>query len=395
MPSSGPPAARHPRADLRRAGLRGQVTRCSVAFIRLAPGPGASTAFGRLASARETGRPSCARIATCASPTPAVEASKPMSACTRVLSRRGLVVALAGLAARPLPAAPSNWPQRALKLIVPFPPGGGINTLARTIGQRLAERLGQPVVVENRPGAAGNIGMESVARAAPDGYTWLLTSTVAAINPSLTRIGFDPRRELTAVAHVGRMQVFVFARTDLPVSGIGELLALIRSRPGQLSCGTAGGITRLAAEQLRLGAGAPLIIVEYKGTPPALADLAAGHIDLAIGLAGSSASLLSAGRIKALSGGGRGGAGQGSTSLADLELEGWYGLFGPGDLPSEVVARLNREVNAILAEPEVLQRLRDLEIVPAGGTPARMAALLESDTERFRRIAQAAGLGPE
>lgn len=311
------------------------------------------------------------------------------------VSRRACVLAVAALGGTLLQAQESAWPQRSLRLIVPFPPGGGINTIARTIAQRLSERIGQPVLVDNRPGAVGNIGMEAAARAAPDGYTWLLTSTVAAINPSLTRIGFDPLRDLHAVMQVGRMQVFVFGRKDLPASNLGELLPWVRSRPGQVSCGSAGGITRLAAEQLQMRAGVPMIIAEYKGTPLALSDLAAGHLDLAIGLAGSSAALLAAGRIKAVSSGTQRGGMPGATTLADFDLEGWYGVFGPAGVPTELVARLNRELNAVLLEPEVQQRLHELEVVPAGGSPAHLAGLLREDTDRFRRIAVAAGLKPE
>ncbi len=310
-------------------------------------------------------------------------------------SRRTFLLSLTALSSSGSRAQEPSWPQRGLRLVVPFPPGGGINAIGRAFAQRLAERLGQPVVVDNRPGAVGNIGMDAVARAAPDGHTWLLTSTVAAINPSLTRIGIDPQRDLAAVMQVGRMQVFVFGRADLPAASLDELLPWIRSRPGQARCGSAGGITRLAAEQLQLRAGVPIIIAEYKGTPPALADLAAGHLDLAIGLAGSSAALVAAGRIKAIGSGSRRESSPGATTLADFDLEGWYGVFGPAGVQADVVARLNRELNAVLLEPEMQQRLRELEVQPAGGPPSQMAALLREDTERFRRIAAAAGLKPE
>ena len=305
---------------------------------------------------------------------------------------------LAAAAAWPLArAAPDDaaWPSRELRLVVPFPPGGGINLIARQLAQRLAERVGQPVWVDNRPGASGNIGMDAVARAAPDGHTWLLTSTIVAINPALTRMGFDPRQALAPVMQVGRMQVFVFARRDLPATDLESLVEQIRRQPGSLTCGTAGGITRLAAEQLQQLARAGLVIVEYKGTPPALADLAAGHIDLAIGLAGSSAALLAAGRIKLLGRTAPTLPSPTASTLAGFAPEGWYGVFGPAGVAPAIVDRMNRLLNQVLAEPETLQRLRELEVTPAGGTAEKLAGLWRADTERFAHIARDAGLKPE
>jgi tripartite-type tricarboxylate transporter receptor subunit TctC len=282
-----------------------------------------------------------------------------------------------------------------LRLVVPFPPGGGINLIARHLALRLAERLGQPVWVDNRPGASGNIGMEAVARAATDGHTWLLTSTIVAINPALTRMGFDPRQVLAPVMQVGRMQVFVFARRDLPAASLDELFELIRRQPGILTCGTAGGITRLAAEQLQQQARAGLVIVEYKGTPPALADLAAGHIDLAIGLAGSSAALLAAGRIKHLARRASVLPLPAASTLSGFDLEGWYGVFGPAGVAPAIIDRMNRALNQVLSESGTVQRLRELEVTPAGGTAEHLADLWRADSERFARIARDAGLRPE
>ena len=305
---------------------------------------------------------------------------------------------LAAAAAWPLARAASDdapWPSRELRLVVPFPPGGGINLIARHLAQRLSERVGQPVWVDNRPGASGNIGMDAVARAAPDGHTWLLTSTIVAINPALTRMGFDPRQAFVPVMQIGRMQVFVFARRDLPVADLEALFELMRRQPGALTCGTAGGITRLAAEQLQQLARAGLVVVEYKGTPPALADLAAGHIDLAIGLAGSSAALLAAGRIRHLARRAPAQPSPGTSTLSAADLEGWYGVFGPAGVAPAIIDRMTRGLNQVLAEPETLQRLRELEMTPAGGTAEQLAGLWRADTERFARIARDAGLKPE
>lgn len=309
--------------------------------------------------------------------------------------RRSLLTAAA---AWPLArAAPDDapWPSRELRLVVPFPPGGGINLIARHLAQRLSERVGQPVWVDNRPGASGNIGMEAVARAAPDGHTWLLTSTIVAINPALTRMAFDPRQAFVPVMQVGRMQVFVFARRDLPAADLEALFELIRRQPGTLTCGTAGGITRLAAEQLQQSARADIVIVEYKGTPPALSDLAAGHIDLAIGLAGSSAALLTAGRIKHLAPSAPVVRPLGASTLAGFAPEGWYAVFAPAGVAPSIIDAMNRLLNQVLAEAETHQRLRDLEVTPAGGTAAQLASLWRADVERFARIARDAGLKPE
>lgn len=310
-------------------------------------------------------------------------------------ARRGLLLAAVAWPLTSPARDDAPWPSRDIRLVVPFPPGGGINLIARHLAQRLSELLGQTVWVDNRPGASGNIGMDAVARAAPDGHTWLLTSTIVAINPALTRMSFDPWQMLAPVMLVGRMQVFVFARRDLPAADLESLFDLIRRQPGALTCGTAGGITRLAAEQLQQAARAGLVVVEYKGTPPALADLAAGHIDLAIGLSGSSASLLAAGRIKQLSHSTAVARQPGASTLSGFAPEGWYGFFGTAGVAPPLIDRMNRLLNEVLAESETRQRLRELEVKPAGGTAEHLADLWRADGERFARIAREAGMKPE
>ena len=236
--------------------------------------------------------------------------------------------------------------------------------------------------------------MEMVSRAEPDGHTWLLSSTIAAINPALTKMSFDPLRDLAPVIQLGRLQVQAYARKDLPADTLDQLLALMRSRPGALACGTSGGLTRLAAEQLRLRADAALVVVDYKGAHLALNDLAAGHIDMAIGLTGSATGLLAGGRIRVIMADPSSG-GPAATGAADLGLEGWYAVFAPAATPRTIVERMNAELNQVLLEPEVQKAMRDIELGAAGGSVEKMASVQRADTERFARLARQAGLRPE
>lgn len=307
------------------------------------------------------------------------------------LRRQLLLGLLAGATASAALVARAARPWR---LVVPFPAGGAANAMARLLAERLGDRNEQPVQVENRPGAAGNIGMEAVVRAAPDGSTWLLATTVAAVNPALMRMNFDPQRDLLPVILLCSFPVHFYARRNLAADDLDTLLALARSTPAGLSCGSAGGITRLAAEQLRQRTRGQVVVVEYKGTAQAVTDVAAGHLDLAAALGGSAAPLLASGRVKRLGGASAAKPG-GSETLAGLELTGWYGVFAPAGTPAELINTTNRDLNQLLSLPDVRKEIADADLTPEGGTAQRLAQTLRSDTERFARIAREAGLQPE
>lgn len=287
------------------------------------------------------------------------------------------------------------WPVKPLHLIVPFAAGGPADVVARWLGIRLGERLGQTVLVESRPGAGGNIGMEAVARAAPDGYTWLLTSSVVAVNPVFFKMSVDPVNDLAPVVQLNRTDMALYARKDLPAQTPAEMLALLRSRPGGLSCGASGGGTRLGCELLQQQAGARVVVVNYRGSSPAMQDLIAGHVDVAVDLLSAGTAPLASGRIKLIARTGSSAAGHGVDMLPGFDLEAWQAVFAPVGVPPAVLQRLNREINRILASPETVNHLRELELEVVGGTPEALARKLRRDTERYRRIAHDAGLQPE
>lgn len=303
------------------------------------------------------------------------------------------LIALPLFGARAAEEAP--WPNRPLRLVVAFAAGGTMDSLARWLALRLAERLATPVLVENRPGAGGNIALEHVARAAPDGATWLLTSSVVATNPVFQRLPVDPQNELAPVALISRNEMMLFARHDLPAGNANELLALLRSRPQGLTCGASGGGTRLGCELLRQQSGAPLVVVDYKGSAPAMNDLAAGHIDLSVDLAMAGRALVAAGRIKAVARTGAQRQGAAGELLAGFDIDGWQAMFAPVGVPAAAVARMNLEVNRLLADRPTREHLLELGLDVVGGAPGVLAQTLRDDTARFRRIGRAAGLQPD
>lgn len=295
---------------------------------------------------------------------------------------------------RPASSAEPTWPTRALHLIVPFAPGGTSDLLARWLAPKLEQRLGQSVIVENRPGAAGNIALEAVARATPDGSTWLLGTSVLATNPVFMRMPVDPQRDVAPVILVGRSEMMVFGRKDLPAANAAELLALIRSRPGALSCAASGGGTRLGCELIQQQAGAKMVIVEYKGSAPVMYDLAAGHVDMAVDLGLAGQTLVGAGRIKSVARAGNPSNSSAVDVLPGFDIHGWLALFAPPATPPSMIARMNSEVQRILSEPATRERWRELDVEALGGTPEMLARKLREDSERYRRIAHGAGLLP-
>lgn len=318
--------------------------------------------------------------------------------------RRALLGACAGIALLPRPsrAAQAGWPDRPLRLVVPFAPGGTVDLSARLLAPRLAERLGQPVIVENRPGVSGNLAIESVARAQPDGHTLLYAPTALVINPHLVRGSLDPLRALAPISMVSRNWLTLLARKELPVSDAAGLVALARARPGAISCGTAGGMPQLGCLLFESLASVDLNEVPYKGMGPATLDLAAGSIDLLFGVGSISQSFVQAGRARALAitaGSRRAGWADGlptlSETLPGYVLEGWEGLLAPAGTDAAIVERLGREVAATLAEPAVRARLAELSLEPVGSTPAQFAQAMARDMKRVGEIAARAGLEPQ
>jgi len=325
-----------------------------------------------------------------------------MSDATRPAAprRRHMLAALGAGCALVAPAARAQpWPSRPLRLVVPYPTGGNADLLGRAIGAKLAEALGQPVIVENRGGAAGAIGAAAVAKAAPDGLTLLLGDIAThAINPlAMPTLAYDPARDFVPVARLTSVSLLMVAHPSLQASDPASLLALARSRPGRLSyaSGGAGSPSHLAMEMLKAATGTFMLHVPYKGSGPALTDLAGGQVDLMID--GAAAPLVKAGRLKLLGVTGDRSpafpeAPTVSAAVPGFRFESWHGLFAPAGTPPDVLRRLETEVASALADPTIAKRFLDLGIAPVSAGSAEFGRFAEAERERLGRLVKSRGL---
>jgi tripartite-type tricarboxylate transporter receptor subunit TctC len=299
-------------------------------------------------------------------------------------------------ASAPATAAPGAWPTKPIRVVVNFPPGGAVDTVARAVTQPLAEALGQPIVVENRAGANGNIGGEAVVRSAPDGYTLLVSSgSMVSVNPHLyARMPFDPAKDLVPVASAARVAVYLMARPTLPVANVQEFINHVKANPGKLSFGSPGNGSspHLATEMMKSQVGLFAVHVPYRGAAPALQDLLGGqvdfHFDPGVGLQHAKT-----GRLKLLAVGSmkRSPLYPDVPTLHEAGLKGFdadtvFGFYAPAGTPPEIVTRLNREINRILSTPPVRDRMIAIggEALPL--TPAEFSAKLAEDSRRFGAI---------
>ena len=300
-------------------------------------------------------------------------------------------------------AQAQTWPARPLRLIVPFPPGGGSDAVGRVIAQKLGERLGQQVVVDNRAGAGGSIGTEAAVRATPDGYTMVLASTSEiAINPSLYagRINYDTIKDLLPVALVATTPMVVIATPGLPVQSIPELIALARARPGELNAASAGAgtISHLAGELFRSTHGLRWSHVAYKGTGPALTDLTSGQVQLMFVPPPPVMGLVKAGRVRLLAVSSRNRAPILPDTPTVMEAAGpeyvvdnWYGIFLPAGTPREIVTRLGSEIARSLEAPDLISTLAAQGAAPGAMAAAPFADYVKSEVEKWTRVVKASG----
>jgi tripartite-type tricarboxylate transporter receptor subunit TctC len=308
-----------------------------------------------------------------------------------------LCLLLFACALSPAAGFAQTWPARPITLIVPYTPGTGPDILARSIGQRLGQRLGQPVVVDNKPGASGNIGADLVAKAAPNGYTLMLTVNTFAITPALfPSLPYDPVGDFTTIGKVAEGNVALVVNPQvLPVKTLDELVAYVRARPGKINYGSPGNGTpqHLAVELLKQRLGLDMVHVPYKGAAGANTDLLAGQIQLMVLPVHTAMPYARAGRLNviAVSGENRSVIAPDSPSFAELGLKNlaidlYFWLAGPAGLPREIVAKLNQEVRAILALPEVRENLLKQGLIIAVGTPEDIAATVKADIERWKKF---------
>ena len=304
----------------------------------------------------------------------------------------------ATLACAACQAGAQAWPGRPLRWVVTFSAGGSADVAARLIAPGLAERLGQPVIIDNRPGAAGNIGMEAVARASPDGHTLLFGITTLATAPHFYKLSFNPLTDLAPVTQMLSLQFVLIASTSLPAASVPELLALARQSPGSVTCASVGGITQLGCALLRFQGGIALTDVTYKGTSQAMNDLIGGQVSIMMDAISSATPQVRAGRVRAIATGNATRRPPFSSlptvaeALPGFELVSWQGMMVPAGTPREVVTRLNRETAAALAQPDTRLRLSDLGLEVSVGTPEAFGELIRRDHEKYGKLIREAGL---
>ncbi len=315
------------------------------------------------------------------------------------MKRRNLILSAA---ATGLLAAPNAWaqsyPSRPIRLLVPFPAGGATDILARALSQKLGEKIGQTVVVENRPGAGGTIGSDAAAKAAPDGYTLLLaTSSTHAIGPTLNpRIPYNAETDFTPISQVATSPNVVLVPLSSPAKTMREFIEHARRHPGQLNYASSGNgtIIHLSTEYFKTESGTFIAHIPYRGSALAIPDLMSGKIDLLFDSLVTGLPHVRDGKLRAL-----GVTSLKRTALApDLpavaevvpgyESTTWFGLYGPRGLPADVTARVNQAANAALADADVKERFARLGAEPAGGTPQAFAAMVKADTAKWKRIIQ-------
>lgn len=294
-------------------------------------------------------------------------------------------------------ASAQNYPTKPIRLIVPYPPGGPTDLVGRSIGQKLTEAWGQPVVVENRAGAASAVGTEVAARSPADGYNLLLgTSAGFCISPALGRkLPYDPERDFAPITMLVINPQILVVHPSLPVHSVKMLVALAKSRPGQINYASVGNASpqHLGMEMLKSMTGIDMVHVPYKGTAPAITDILAGNVSLMFNSMPSVLPQAKAGKLRgiAVSSARRSAAAPDIPTVAEAGIPGfeyvtWYGLFAPAGTPRDIVGRLNAQVVKILSEPELAKRFASQGAEPLGNTPEQLAQYRRSEFERWRKL---------
>ena len=323
------------------------------------------------------------------------------SACVAVVAAAACLLAPLPSAAQPASVA---YPVRPVRFVVPFPPGGAVDIVARLLAHRLGESLGQQVVVDNRGGASTIIGTEVVARATPDGYTLLMGSTSLATNPSLfAKLPYDASRDLAPIIHVGSTPLMLVVAPALPVRSVKELIALAQAKRGQLNFASSGngGPPHLAGELFKAMAGVDMVHVPFRGSGLALPALAGGQVQLMFATMPSAMPLVKAGQVRAIAVTSRARVRAApelppvAETVPKFEADGWYGLLAPAKTPPAIIQRLQRDTAAILERADFRERLAVDGTEAKGGTAAEFGAYIRSETEKWGQIVKRAGVKPE
>jgi len=325
---------------------------------------------------------------------------------SRTLPRRTFLQLAAGAAALPAAthiARAQAYPAKPLRWIVGFPPGGGADTVVRIMAPWLAERLGQPVVVENRPGASSNLSLQAVVQSPPDGYTLLFVAASAAVNVSLFDLPFNLVRDIAPVSGLIDFSLVMVATPSLPAKNISELIALAKANPGKITVGSfgTGSTSHVAGELFKTMAGTEMIHVPYRGGAQMLADLVGGQLQVGIDVLTGPLQQIRAGGVRALGIGSK----ARSEFLPDVpaigetvpgyEANSWCGIGVPRGTPPEIIERLNREINAGLANPAIKKRYQDVATTPIVYSPADFGAYVAAETEKWSKVVKRARIKPD
>ena len=325
---------------------------------------------------------------------------QPRDARKRSSAIRIIIAAVAFATA--LPVSAQTYPTRPITIVVPFPAGGATDFLARLLGQKVSDSLKQPVLTVNRAGATGAIGLESVARAKPDGYTLILaTASSLGTNPVLVKVPFDPVKDFTPIAMIAIEPLGLAVHPSIPANNVRQLIALAKARPGQLtmaSFGT-GSVSHLAGELFMSMAGVKFVHVPYKGAAPATTDLIAGHVALMFNSISVFVEPAKAGRVRMIATA----AAQRTRLLPDLptisesgvpgfEAGTWHAILGPANLPPEIVQLLSSELGKALKSPDVQEKLLAISLEPQSATPGQLSTTLTRDVAKWKKIVAQAGI---
>jgi tripartite-type tricarboxylate transporter receptor subunit TctC len=318
---------------------------------------------------------------------------------------RLVILSLAFLLCTAASAQPQTYPSKPIRIVVPYVAGGATDITARQLGEKLSQRVGQPVLIDNRGGAAGNIGMEFAAKSAPDGYTILLSAVGAfAVNPHLYKLNYDAIRDLAPIILISTSAGLLAVHPSVPAKNVKELVALAKARPGELNYGSSGvgGFGHVSAALFTMMTGTKMVHVPYKSSGPALIDLMAGHIQLLFNNAISTVPQIKAGRVRALAVTSikRTRAVPDLPTLDEAGVKGydqtaWSAIAAPAGTPKDIVARLNSEFNAILKLPDIQQKNAEVGSDIVGGTPEYFGDYLKSETAKFARIVKEAKITAE
>ena len=308
--------------------------------------------------------------------------------------RKRIVLVLGLLAA--LPAWAQDWPAKPVRFIVPYPPGGGTDVIARIVQHPLSEAFGQAIVIENRGGAGGAVGTEAAARSAPDGYTFLFTLSSHTINPLLYKLNFDVERDFTPVSLIVSVPQLIATQPDAPIKSMQDVVAMAKAHPGSLNFASVGNGTpaHIAGELLKLRTGIDIVHIPYKGGGPAIADTLGGQVSMAIVSMPAAMAHVRAGKLRALAvttlrrnpGAPEIPTVAEALNIPDYEVDSWYAMFAPAKTPPEIVARMQKEIARAIQLPDVKQRLLEQGGDPVGSTPEELDRVVKGELRKWAEV---------